>query len=341
MQKLNEEVIGSAVSKLAKSLIEKDNRDVVVMIPKGTRFNTRNKLTYQIIKVLRINSVYSELRKSDLYLVFRLNIIGGVSMTCGSAEGIVEEANLTIIDIDSFIEMLKDTINGVEVKEENTEDTNIVLVNKLIRDDIERMKVTSMVLRLLIPKNTNKGMLLGIASNSVLEALKKNDLIMTVKNGVISYMIYEDYYRSLFHISDLSGYIELLIHSEKLYKNLGLEKPVDTKKLFKDNIHKLDNIKDGIYINPVEFAKSTNIAVLMDLGLLEDKTSISNLFTDICSESGNPYIFGQAIIKEKITLIHYINGVSCIMNIRLKDLEKLNVRPINSLDELMELVISL
>ena len=318
---------------------------MVVLIPKGTRFNTRNKLTNQIIKVLKINKVFSELRKSDLILLFRLNTDGGVSMLCGSTEGIVEEANLTTINIDSFIEMLKDTINGVEIKENTITDSDIELANKLILADIKRMIGTHMVLRLLIPKGTNKAILTGMASDNVLEVLNITDIVMTVKNNTISFITYaelknnniilEHMNRPLLYVSNLNDYIRSLMYRAEI------EKPVDIKQVFKDNNHKLDTLEDGIYINPVEFAKSTNIVVLMDLGLLEDKTSISNLFKDICSESGNPYIFGQTIVKEKITLIHYINGVSYNMGIRVKDLEKLNIRPINSLDELMELVNSL
>lgn len=334
MKKVNEEVIKSAVVTLAESLIVNDKRDVLVLIPKGYRFNTRNKLTNQIIKVLKIDKVYSKLRKSNLFLFFSLNDVGGVSMICGSYEGIKEKADITTIEIDSYIEMLKDTINGVEAKEQVKENNakEVRIDKSYIFNDIMNRRGVG-VLRVLIPKDTDISILDDVATDWVREAVKRSDLIMSINMLSISFQYYDG-------LSKIAKDVDM-IYFDNYIKQLIGEPLKDNKQLFKDNIHKLDNIKDGIYINPVEFAKSTNIVVLMDLGLLEDKTSISNLFKDICSESGNPYIFGQTIIKEKITLIHYINGVSCTMNIRLKDLEKLDIRPINSLDELMELVNSL
>lgn len=334
MKKVNEKVVKSAVVTLTESLIGNDKRDVFVLIPKGTRFNTRNKLTNQIIKVLKINSVYSELKKSDLFLSFRLSAVGGVSMVCGSYEGIKEGADITTVDIDSYIKMLKDTINAVEdkeqVKDENTEEV-MIDKNYIFNDIMNRRGVG--VLRVLIPKDTDINILGDVATDWLREAIKRSDLIMSIDMLSISFKYYDG-------LSKITKDVDM-IYFDTYIKQLISEPLKDNKQLFKDNNHKLDALKDGIYINPIEFAKSTNISVLMDLGLLEDKTSISNLFTDICSESGNPYIFGQTIIKEKITLIHYINGVSYNMGIRVKDLEKLNIRPINTLDELMELVNSL
>lgn len=334
MKKVNEEVIESAVAKLAKSLIGKDKRDVLVLIPKGTRFNTRNKLTNQIIKVLKLDNVYSELRKSDLFLLFTLSTDGGVSMLCGAYEGSVEGFDVTTVDIDSYIEMLKDTINGVEpkeqVKENNTKEVRID-ISCIFNDIMNRRGVG--VLKVLIPKDTDISILGDVVTDCVREAVKRTDLVMYITMFKISFKYYDG-------LSKIAKDVDI-IHFDDYIKQLIGEPLKDNKQLFKDNIHKLDNIKDGIYINPVEFAKSTNIFVLMDLGLIEHKTYISNLFTDICSESGNPLLFGQTIVKEKITLIHYINGVSCVMSIRVQDLEKLNIRPINSLDELMELVNSL